>query len=324
MPTLAELWSSVPPPPSDAGDNVFGVRPIESVDGRVLLGRDREQRPALLFSVRPGYKGTQVHRLAHIVVRHNALCRALDESEARPMTLVRCRTKDVILQEYFLQVMGAFLPGSHDIDRTIASLLRLFRSLDMPGLGTVQGLWSELFLIAQASDPALLLSHWHRSPNERIDFATDGERLEVKSFSGEIRRHEFALEQVWIPAPSRGLVASLRVCRLTGGLSLGALLQEVRIHAAGDESLAIGLEEVVVKTLGSSWREGLGFAFDRTLAHATLRFYRAVDIPAPAPPIPSGVTGVHFRSELSDVEPIHTTMVAQMGTLFAAAVPADT
>lgn len=68
-------------------------------------------------------------------------------------------------------------------------LIELFRAIAKPARKSLQGLWAELFLISQACQPAILVDAWHTAPEDSYDFAVDNQRIEVKSFSGQICQH---------------------------------------------------------------------------------------------------------------------------------------
>src|SRR4029078_3598315 len=95
----------------------------------------------------------------------------------------------------------------------IATIVELFRSLQAPPRKSVQGLWSELFLIAEARHPTLLLRAWHATPGDRYDFNLGTARLEVKSVAGAVRHHHFSLAQLSPTGGTTALVASLFIER---------------------------------------------------------------------------------------------------------------
>ena len=95
-------------------------------------------------------------------------------------------------------------------------LIELFRAMTTPSRKSVQGLWAELFLIAQSRQPTILVDAWHMLPEDRYDFAMDDQRIEVKSFSGSLRQHHFSLEQLQPPEGVKTLIASMLVEGFTG------------------------------------------------------------------------------------------------------------
>jgi hypothetical protein len=82
------------------------------------------------------------------------------------------------------------------VGRALESLIELFRMLTIPPKESVQGLWGELYLMAQANDPVRLAGAWHARPEELFDFSEGAELLEVKSAAGYDREHHFSLDQL--------------------------------------------------------------------------------------------------------------------------------
>ena len=74
---------------------------------------------------------------------------------------------------------------------------------------TVNGLWSELFLIENSTNPKELINYWHNLPEEKFDFNAGKERIEVKSSSSFERKHIFSAEQLNPPSDTQVLIASV-------------------------------------------------------------------------------------------------------------------
>ena len=55
----------------------------------------------------------------------------------------------------------------------------------------------------------------------------------------------------------------------------------------------------------------LVLAFDWDVAVESLAFYRVVDIPRPSADVPSGVSEIQFRSDLSLAKPVNPNDLAQ-------------
>ena len=113
------------------------------------------------------------------------------------------------------------------ITHTVNKFIELFKVLKEPPKKTLQGLWSELFLIYQSNNPKKLVKAWHTVPEEKYDFSLEKLRIEVKSSSTRNRTHHFSLGQLTAPSKCELFVASLFVEILAGGKSVEDLLNEI-------------------------------------------------------------------------------------------------
>src|SRR5205823_4670701 len=126
--------------------------------------------------------------------------------------------------------------------------------------------------------------------DDLYDFSAMAERIEVKSASGRVRRHRFALDQLAQVSPARVLIASILVERAGAGVSLAELVSEIRQGVRERADLLLRLDEVVITTLGNNWRRSLSERFDREFAERSLSFYSVGDIPTVPTPLPHQVT----------------------------------
>jgi len=335
---LTESQQSVP-----IGER-FSALPIPEPHGELLsfsstlmgagphrLGKDPQGAAALLIAASGGRSRVPHIELEHIVVLHDVRCVLWHSDASREeatFTLVRCKTTDRVLRDYFLGLTETVLvnlgsaPSESRVQAVIGSLVELFRSLMKPGKKTVQGLWAELFLIAEAGDAQALVEAWHTKPEEAYDFSASDDRLEVKSSSGSERCHHFRLEQVRPRPGLRVLIASLFVEPVGLGVSLGDLLGSIRDHISATPELLLRMERIVAESLGDNWRRALEDSFDIQRARTSLRFFDAPSLPAVDPNLPAGVTEVRFRADLSLASPVLVQAQGEAGGLFAAALPA--
>ena len=275
------------------------------------LGKDALGRPLLLisiFNVRSQSQYTPVV-LEHLRVQYNLNCRISRPDgtfEDGVFTAVHCTGEDVTLQEYFLKVMSTIIislgnqPTQSDVAHAINQLIELFRAMAKVPRKSVQGLWAELFLISQARQPATLIEAWHTIVEDRYDFAMDDQRLEVKSFSGDIRLHHFSLEQLHPPEDIRALVISVSVENSQAGVSIADLREKIQTHLGSNLDSLLHVDRVIALTLGDAWQQASEARFDERLAEESLAFYETSAIPSVNPNLPTGVSGVHFRSDLTE------------------------
>ena len=191
----------------------------------------------------------------------------------------------------------------------------------MPAKKSVQGLWAELFVIRNASNPSEVARAWHGTPAEQIDFVSGRHRVEVKSSSTRARIHHFSLLQLTPPAQARLVVASVFVESIGGGLSLRQLTEEIRAMLSADPALLARFDAVFYATLGASWMEAMEERFDSELAVESLQFFDSVNIPKIEGSIPNAVRDVRFTSDLSGVAQLSPNALTDAGGLFAATAP---
>ena len=311
MLNLIELFQSLESVATIYGDNQFSTTLIPDHEQH-RLGKDAQGRPVLLISVldASGQRQPAPIVLEHLTVMYNQSCRVSHSDstlEEGRFTVVRCTGEDTILQVYFLRVASAILtslknrPTQVDIAYAMNRLIELFRAMARRPRKDVQGLWAELFLITQSVQPAILVKAWHTLPEDRYDFAMEDQRIEVKSFSGSLRQHHFSLEQLHPPEGVKTLVASMRVERSQAGESITDLREKIQTHLSSESNLLLHLDTIIALTLGDGWQQADEACFDQRVAQESLAFYEAAAIPSVNPNLPSGVSRVHFQSDLTGI-----------------------
>ena len=291
------------------------------------LGKDGQGRPLLLIPTLNVRSQLPPIVLEHLRVQYNLNCRVSRPDgtfEEGAFTLVHCTEADATLQDYFLKVMSTIVislgdqPNQSDVAYAMNQLIELFRAMTKRSQKSVQGLWAELFLIAQARQPDTLVEAWHTAPEDRYDFAMDNQRIEVKSFSGTIRLHHFSLEQLYPPEDVKALVASVSVESSQAGVSIEELREKIQIRLGSNLNALLYLDRVIALTLGDAWQQASDARFDERLAEESLAFYETSTIPSVDPNLPSGVSGVHFRSDLTEIPTIEISHFSEEHRLFEA------
>ncbi len=327
---LTAIFETLPFPKSDDRLPAFSTFVLES--GPHRIGKDIHGAPALLVATTStGLRSRPAPiELEHVQVMYQVGCllwHSPASSEEATFTLVRCRSADRPLREYFLNVVEGILPllGSSPPEERVREIVdaiaELFRSLMMPPKKSVQGLWAELFLMAEAADSRALAAAWHVAPGEPYDFSASTQRIEVKSAAGQERKHHFTLVQLHPPRGARLVVASVFAEWAGGGVSLGELLNRVRARVGREPDLLLRIEQVVAASLGQSWRKALDHRFDWERAQDSLLFYSAESIPSIDPKVPTGVSDVRFMSDLTNTMPVGLATLREADGLFRAVLP---
>ena len=327
---LIELFQSFDSITTTNDEDRFTASPIPDYE-RHRLGKDTLGRPLLLisvFNVRSQSQYTPVV-LEHLKVQYNLNCRISrpdGTTEKDVFTVVHCTGEDVTLQNYFLKVMSTVVislgdqPTQSDIAYAMNQLIELFRAMVKVPQKSVQGLWAELFLISQSHQPDILVDAWHTVVEDRYDFALDDQRIEVKSFSGDIRLHHFSLDQLHPPDDVIALVASVRVEGSQAGDSIADLREKIHICLGSNFDSLLHIDSIIARTLGNAWQQASDARFDARLAEESLAFYDTSSIPSIDPNLPPGVSQVRFRSDLTEIDPFDNSLLHEAEGIFKAAL----
>ena len=311
MHDLATLFRQLPFPaaPSPGSLALAGATIGESEH---RIAKDQYGRPVLLLHVSSPQPRVSAIHLRNLHVEHGVRCRIslstgiVDDR----FSLIHCQSHAIPVQTCFLDLAELILaslpeaPTPIDVSSGVQRMAALFLAIERPPTRAAQGLWGELFLIAQSSNPTRLAEAWHADGFERFDFATDAIRLDVKTSADRSRAHHFTLHQAYPPQGVTGLVASLFVEPSTGSLSLGDLWQQVRDAVSESDVLRLKIDEVCLQTLGTTWEDARSLAYDARLAAESLRIFDLAHIPKPPRNMPNEVTDVRFCSDLSSVAPV--------------------
>ena len=302
-------------------------------NSRYRVGRDSQGDPAILIETTgtAGAAALSDFEGRHVRVWHGVSCSVSEagvEVGREQFSVVTCVDSDDLLKDRFFDATETLLrslgetPAIEELRRVVAGLIELFRLASQPPRGTIQGLWAELWVIAQAREPDVLLDAWHAEPSDAYDFNSGPERLEIKSTSQRTRKHNFSHRQLQPPTGTRVAIASVFVESSGGGPTISALVDRLRRRVAEPRALR-RLDYVVASTLGADWRSGVEAAFDAELASESLRFYAVEDIPSLPSDIPPGISDIRYVSDISGVQALTSEEMLSDGDLFVATVPVD-
>ncbi len=318
------------PQPDSSSIEGFYVSSLQGVSPH-YLGKSSSGIPVLLIKIPGGLeppKGPTV--LQHISIQHNVLCWIQDTSNAQPrelvVSIVRCTSVDRAIRECFLRVAGLVFaqigeePSREVLGQLFTRLSELFRAFEQPSRRAVQGLWAELLVIAGSTDPSVLLTCWHRDPEEAFDFSLGSDRVEVKSTSRSQRVHSFSLRQLRPGIGVEVIVASVLVERSTGGTSIADLMRVVAGHV-GDTEAVFRMEDVVARSLGDSAGGCLSMTFDLERAISSIRYFEAKVLPAVDTNLPAGVSNVRFEALLDEELALDIHVLSERGGLLRSVIP---
>ena len=302
-------------------------------DSRYRVGRDSQGNPSILIETTDaaGTAALSDFEGRHLRIGHGVNCSISEggvDLAREQFSVVACVEADDLLKDRFFDAAETMLrslgetPTVEELRQLAAGLIELFRLASQPPRGTIQGLWAELWLIAQSHGPEVLLSAWHAEPTDAYDFNSGPERLEVKSTSQGTRKHLFTHRQLHPPVGTQALVASVFVENSGGGPTISTLIERIRRRVSNTLALR-RLDHVVASTLGSDWRAGFGAAFDSELASESLSFYTVEAVPSLPSDTPLGVSDIRYVSDLSGAQALGGDQMSGMGELLAAATSGD-
>jgi hypothetical protein len=208
--------------------------------------------------------------------------------------------------EYFIHAADTVLrivgpkPSLEDVRDATARLAEIFQRLARPARSSITGVIGELMLIAKSMSPRHAVLAWRSATDDRFDFADHDVRIEVKATQRGLRAHHFSYEQCGPPRGTVGILASMFIESSGGGLSVRELVRRIENSLVGHHHALLRLQEVLANTLGESLMQALQERFDLELAEESLQFYNLEKIPAIRGPLPTFVSQVRFRVDLTN------------------------
>lgn len=324
--TLAELFHSiVQPVQSDAYQ--YAAMPIPNFQSH-RIAKDRFSNPVLLLSVADQRERTPIGglKLQNISVLFDVSCliKLDNDLSEKEFTAIRFIGKDEALKQYFLKLCSSLVvslgnaPTQDQVRKEVAHFIELFRLAMEPPVKTAQGLWAELFLIAESKRPERLVQYWHAIPEERFDFNAGLEKVEVKSNSYFERIHSFSASQLNPAKDTQVLVASIFVRQSSTGVSIQDLMDSMAGRVK-DEELLEKLSRIVYATMGNALEQALKLRFDYQIAKDSIAIYRHQDVPKISEEhIPTMLSDVRFTADLSKSDETQLADLSNKGELFSA------
>ena len=323
---LIELYDTLSLPEND--NKVFNAIPIpEYQNFRIAI--DFEGNAVLLLSVSKRIKDLSLKnfRLKYLQLEQNLECRIYENDSfiLQTFTVVTFRCSDRNLQEYFLRISETLVstigqkPTQQQVIDSLKKFVEVFKTLTDSPTNTINGLWAELFLIENSSNPKSIMNYWHNLPEEKFDFNAGVERIEVKSSSNFERKHIFSAEQLNPPSDSQVLIASIFLKQHNSGMNIQQLLESISKKVNYDFETADKLNSIVFRTLGSSLEHSIGIKFDYAIALQSLQFYRHQDIDKIEEiHIGNNVSEVKYKSDLTKISPVEVGKLKDKQILFNA------
>lgn len=321
---LIDLYDTLSLPEND--NKVFNAIPIpEYPNFRIAI--DFEGNAVLLLSISKRIKDLSLKnfRLKYLQLEQNLECRIYENNsfKLQTFTVVTFRCSDKNLQEYFLRISETLVstigqkPTQQQVNDSLKKFVEVFRTLTDSPTNTINGLWAEIFLIENSSNPKSVINYWHNLPEEKFDFNAGVERIEVKSNSNFERKHIFSAEQLNPPPDTQVLIASIFLKQHNSGMNIQQLLESVSKKVNYDFETVNKLNSIVFRTLGTSLEQSIGIKFDYAIAEQSMQFYRHQDVgKIEKIHILNEVSEVRFKSDLREIAPVNINTFQKKGILF--------
>lgn len=319
-----ELYDSLNVPEND--NKVFNAVPIpEYPNFRIAI--DFEGNALLLLSVTKRIKDLSLKnfRLKYLQLEQNLECKIYenDSINFQTFTVVTFRSNDRNLQNYFLRISETLVktigqnPTQQQVIDSLKKFVEVFKALSDSPTTTINGLWSELFLIENSSNPTALINYWHNLPEEKFDFNAGIERIEVKSSSNFERKHIFSAEQLNPPVNTQVIIASVFLKQHNSGINILQLIEKISERVGFDYDTIEKLNSIVCRTLGNSLEQSIGIKFDYEIAKQSLQFYKHQNIDKIEKiHIANNITEVKYKSDLTGIEPVEKKVLKGNQLLF--------
>jgi hypothetical protein len=274
------------------------------------LAKGQDGRPIFLLQ---DAKTGQYHpslQLRYLAAEFQLTCRLhIDGAEVEDVfALISCSAEEQELHELFIRsfdaarIQLADSAQTEEIKRTVQNLASLFRAFSKPSQRSITGLWAELFSIARSGVVVDAMRMWRSDAFDRFDFSTQDRVVEVKATTGQLRSHEFSLEQLSVPASGTGFVVSILLQSISGGTSVLELISTIETSIAAEPKMREKLWVNVISDLGSDFSASLDRRFDTSYADRNLTVFLMDDIPKPITSNDPRVTSIRFLADCTGLQ----------------------
>ncbi len=310
---LKKIYDKLPLPQKPSS-NSFSAKAIKGFENH-RIAKNSNDNPSLLIFISESNQDFFVanQNLFNIKVTHNVKCEIETDKKVshNNFSVVSYIGQNEDVKDVFLKTCQVLIkslgqnPSNKRIKQTVDKFIELFKAIKEPPRKSIQGLWSELFLIEQSDFPEKVILGWHSIPEEKFDFSFDKLRIEVKSSATESRIHHFSSAQLNPINNLEIIIASILVNTSVAGLSVIDLMKKINSKLDDFPKQKEKLHLLVYSTLGIDVEKVNEIKFNYELAKESLRLYKSEDIPKiESTNIPKEVSNVRFTSNLINSKPI--------------------
>lgn len=299
---LLDTYNSLKGLPSTHAYNVK----IFSQRENVYIGVDAKNRACIFIKTESPYKSAMIKTeklLISFSIKYQLIIDGIMNKEGLFHSIF-CLSNSHEDNATMLNVMESILQDSavkltpESLESIFYSLLSLFKVSPSSDLNSErQGLWAELFFMKTSGGFKSWASKWHSDPFRLYDFSMDNRKIEVKSTTRQERIHTFYHRQVFPQSSEDVTIASLLLREDDAGLSLKDLISEARQNLNGTQDY-IKLEKAIIRA-GMTELNETGPRYIESEAGQELAWFRVSDVPRFQSEEPIGVSGTHYKSDLS-------------------------
>lgn len=304
---LKKIYDKLPLP-DKPNSNSFSAKAIKGFENH-RIAKNFNNNPSLLISISESNQDFFVanQNLFNIKVTHNVKCEIVTDKmvSQNNFSVVSYIGQNDDVKDVFLKTCQVLIkslgqsPSNKKIKQTVDKFIELFKAIKESPKKSIQGLWSELFLIDQSSYPARIVSGWHSIPEEKFDFSFEKLQIEVKSSVFEERIHYFSLGQLSPIKCKEIFIASILLDTSVVGLSVVDMINKISNKLIKYPKQQEKLHLLAYKTLGNKILRAGELKFNYEFAKKSLHIYRAEDVPKiDVKNIPKEVSEVKFKSNL--------------------------
>jgi hypothetical protein len=210
------------------------------------------------------------------------------------------RASEIVLDSIVAAVLGS--SDLNVVTQLVNDFINLFTKKVGLTVEEIKGFFGELAVLEMSKSPIDLIACWHESTNERFDFNSGPDRLEVKISFSPTRVHHFSSSQ--LPAP-RGVnvqIVSMMSQLVPNGIAIFDLYQSLRQRL--DSIGAMKLDSLFTKFVSRDEPLCESLLFDYDMAKGSIAIYDSDTIPRPV--MAPGVISASWESELTYINPAQT------------------
>ena len=200
------------------------------------IGIDNEKNVALLINnINSQNKIIASFKGKHLEVYFDKKVELTDDNGymTSRFTVLKLVNNSKNAQWYFIKICSLLLdnlgeiPEISNVEKEVKSLKDIFSNLNKKPLKDEIGLWGELFVISIQENIELAVKAWHVSNTNRIDFNDGKTKLEVKTTTSNVRKHNFKLNQLRTHFKENVLIGSVITEEIDNGISVMDLINKI-------------------------------------------------------------------------------------------------
>jgi len=283
----------------------YSVSPLEGMEG-IFFGLNNDGQPCLFITADqvqsiPSIRTSQIR--VEFFKKYKLIVGENEEREGIYHSIL-CLSKDPLDIQTFIAVLESMLKELNGnisvgaLNSMFHSLVNLF-SINPEADATLmqRGLWAELFFMQQNEGFTFWASSWHSEPHRLFDFSTNNMRTEIKCTVKQERIHEFSHNQLVTISNDRIVVVSFLLQEDDSGTSLRELIESAKAELRGSPDY-IKLERAI-RSVRMNEPDTDGPKFNSAHAIQNTAWFRSTEVPRFPIQEPTGVTGTHYRSDLT-------------------------